>query len=121
MTMPFPYGENITVITRSVSGTDPDGNDAFTDGVRTVYVGAYNPGGSGRRGSGTAGTEYTIMRDTVLSQPTAYLPAGTPITTIDNIEVRGRRFQVDGNPADWHNPFTGTNPGLEVRLKTGTG
>ena len=40
----------------------------------------------------------------------------------DEMTVRGERFRVDGAVSgDWVNPFTGRNPGAEIRLKKVTG
>lgn len=71
-------------------------------------MGAFNPGTS---------VESLGGRDLLTVQPAVYLPAGTSIAAVDAVEVRGLTYEVDGSPNDWVNPFTGWNPGVEVRLR----
>lgn len=43
-----------------------------------------------------------------------YLPFGADIEPLDRVVVRGRTFEVQGERSDWHNPFTGSEPGSVV-------
>lgn len=109
--MTFPLGAQITLVTRAKSGTDSYGNDVYGETTTTV-VGAFAPGGS---------SELIQGQDTVITQPTVYLPAGTDVTSVDEVEVNGLRYLVDGEPNAWVSPFTGWAPGVEVRLERVTG
>lgn len=51
-----------------------------------------------------------------------YIGPGMGVSPEDEMTVRGERFRVDGAVSgDWVNPFTGRNPGAEIRLKKVTG
>jgi hypothetical protein len=107
----FPFGRDVSLVRRTKSGTDAYGNDAFTT-TTTVVKGAFAPGGS---------TEQVQGQDVLITQPTVYLPAGTDVSAVDAIDIDGDRFEVDGTPNHWMNPFTGWQPGVEVRLRRVTG
>jgi hypothetical protein len=122
--MPFAYGEPVTFVTR-VRSTNADGNDTWTDGKKVTVPGAYAPAGNGRANS-AFGTENTAGRDTLVIQPAVYLksvqlPANFAVAATDQVIVRGQRFDIQGTPAEWRNPFTGSRPGWEIRLKAMTG
>lgn len=105
--MTFPFGQTVSLVKRVKSGTDSFGNDVYTM-TSTDVLGAYAPGGS---------TEQVQGQDVVVTQPTVYLPAGTDVSSVDAIDVAGQRFEVDGLPNNWQNPFTGWRPGVEVKLR----
>lgn len=110
--MTYPFGQLITVITRTQTGSrDGDGNFIYTE-TPTVVRGAFAPGGS---------HESIQGRDTLIDQDTVYLPEGTPVKATDVILVGGRRWQVDGSPNDWVSPFTGWPAGVEVKLQQVSG
>lgn len=50
-----------------------------------------------------------------------FAPYGTDLVHTDQIEVDGVLYEVDGDPGQWHNPFTGTDAGCEVALKRAAG
>lgn len=65
-----------------------------------------------------ASTEVTDHRDTVVSLAEVFCPTGSDITATDKVRLPdGREFLVDGTPVNWHNPFTGWDAGMIVRLK----
>lgn len=104
----FPFGVPVTVITRAKTGArDSDGNYIYAE-TSAVVTGAFAPGGS---------TELVQGQDTVISQDTVYLPAGTTVAATDQIQIGSRRWLVDGSPNDWANPFTGWTAGVEVKLQ----
>lgn len=109
--MTFPFGEPITLVHRTKGAPDTYGNDTWTT-TSTTVVGAFNPGGS---------SESVQGQDVLTVQPAVYLPAGTPLASIDGVQIRGLSYEVDGAPNTWVNPFTGWQPGIEVRLKRVTG
>lgn len=109
--MTFPYGEPISIVTRAVTGVDSYGNDITAEATVTV-VGAFAP---------SIGYESTNSRDTVITQPHAYLPAGTAVPTTSVLVIRGLRYEVDGTANEWRSPFTGWEPGIDVPLRKVTG
>lgn len=46
-----------------------------------------------------------------------YLPFGADVEPLDRVVVRGSTFEVQGERSDWHNPFTGSEPGSVVVCK----
>ena len=63
-------------------------------------------------------TEVTDRRDTVVSTAEMYCPTGSDITSTDKVRIPGgREFMVDGTPVNWHNPLTGWDAGMVVRLR----
>lgn len=109
--MTFPFGDPITVITRTKSGVDGYGNDTFTE-TSAVVTGAFDPGGS---------VESTDGRDTVVTQPQALMPYGTTVTPTSVLVIAGLRYEVDGTANPWKSPFTGWRAGLAVPLRRVTG
>ena len=105
--MIFGFPETFTIHTRGVTGQDSDGNDVYGDTDATT-TGAFAPEGS---------TELIQGEDVTLTHPTLYLSDGAPVPkATDEVTVRGTRYQIDGVPQVFHNPFTGAEPGPVVRL-----
>lgn len=46
-----------------------------------------------------------------------YLPYGADIRPLDRVVVRSATYEVQGERSDWHNPFTGDEPGSTVVCK----
>jgi hypothetical protein len=108
----FTFPETFTIHTRGVTGTDSDGNDVYGD-TDTTTTGAFAPAGS---------TELVQGQNTVLTHPTIYLDDGAPVpSSTDQVTVRGVRYDIDGQPQVFHNPFTGYEPGAVVKLLKVTG
>lgn len=111
----FPYGDVITVVNRTASGVDAEGNDTYTT-TSTDYIGAFGP---------AIGFESTGLQDQVQTQPGVYLPFVAVVSSGDAVIVQtGRnagRYEVDGQPAWWANPHSGDKPGCHVPLKKVTG
>ena len=103
--MTVPFTSPVVIVTRTVTGEDSDGNDVYGTSDVTVQ-GVIAPGQS---------LERTNGQDLVVTQPTAYLPAGVEVTAIDALELAGVRYEVDGDPQVWPaHPFTGWRPPLPV-------
>lgn len=47
---------------------------------------------------------------------TVYCPAGTTVEAEAQMTVRGVRYEVDGEPADWTNPYSGEAKGVVVKV-----
>ncbi len=108
----FPFPETFTIHSRGVTGTDADGNDVYGD-TDTPTTGAFAPQGS---------TELIQGQNTVLTHDTVYLEDGEPVPSpTDQITARGQRYDINGKPQVFHNPFTGDAPGAVVTLLKVTG
>lgn len=110
--MLFAAGITVTLVSRTVNGTDADGNDVWAETTTDIKRCAFDPGAS---------SEVLQGRDTVITQPTLYLPRAVAVTPTDQFVVNGRRYDVDGSVDPYTNPFTGWSPGTVVRLMEVTG
>jgi hypothetical protein len=103
----FDAPESFVIHSSGVTGQDQDGNDVRGD-TDTTTSGAFAPEGS---------TELVQGEDVTLTHPTLYLTDGAPVpAATDQVTVRGERYDVDGEPQEFHNPFTGYAPGAVVKL-----
>jgi hypothetical protein len=106
-------GETVTLIRRSVTGRDVDGNDIKTD-VRTPAPGAvFAPAGS---------IEQVQGEDLVSSTASVtWLNACPSLKAVDAVErANGDRYEITGDPQDFQSPFTQTRV-LTVHLTKVTG
>lgn len=97
-----------TFITRTRTGVDADGNDVYTPSSVAVAGCLFAPGGS---------VETLGNQDTVVTQPTLYVPTGTVIpSVIDAIAVPGNgTLEVDGVPQSW--PANPTGYSIVIKLR----
>lgn len=72
---------------------------------------------------GASGEPAAVGRDAVTSQPVAYVSFGSDVLPGDRIrrDLTGRVYNVDGEPGDYRNPFTGWEAGMVIRLKAVSG
>lgn len=100
-----------TFITRTKTGTDPDGNDVYTESGVPIEGCLFAPGAS---------AETLGSQDTVVDQPTVYAPTGSPVpAVVDAVSVLGVTYEVDGNPNQW--PANPTGYSIVIKLKAATG
>lgn len=109
----FAHGETVTRL-RGTAVTDPySGEPTGTDWTAPASLAipgcAFNPGQSAE--------PLQVARNAVTSQPEVYAPTGSDVLPGDRLVVRGKTYDVDGQPADWRSPFTGWEPGLVIALK----
>jgi hypothetical protein len=113
-------GEDVVVVRQPER--DEDGNWVEPDAPRTTVHGAVIAPRSATETDDRAATGTLVGL-------TLYLPLGTVsveqglgalIDAADGIEVRGRLYEVDGEPGEWVSPWTGQR-GLEVALRRGQG
>lgn len=110
MTQPGPTP--VTLVSRTVTGRDADGNDIYSE-TQTPSTAVFAPGGS---------VETVDGRDTVVTQPALYsVPVGTDLTAVDAVIVNGDRYEIAGDPEDFASPYTTWRPGLVVKLRKVTG
>lgn len=111
--MTFPFGETVTLVHRSVTGQDVDGNDLYSNVETTVGGTGWDPGTS---------TENVQGGDLVIQLPRFFLPSGTVVSPLDAIRrANGRTYEVVGEPGDYRNPMTGWEPGVVVNVRRVTG
>lgn len=103
--MTYPFGVQITLVTRTKTGTDAYGDDVMGE-TDTTVTGVFIPGMS---------SEIIAGGDVVTTQPTVHLPDTVDPTAFDAIEVSGVRYEVDGEPQTWpQHPMTGWRPAFPV-------
>lgn len=109
----YPFGETVTIITNTVTGQDGYGKDIYASTEVTVDGCAFAPAGSLERVQG---------QNLLTTSPTIYLPTGAAVpAATDRARVRGRLYDIDGEPQVFVNPYTGNQPGAVLRLKAVTG
>lgn len=110
----FPFGEPVIFEAHLDGAEDSHGNpvDAWAS-PRTVEGCAFDPGGSVET--------YEPGRNPVVTSPRVFAPAGTVVGARDRVTVRGRVFQVKGDPGDYRSPFSGWRPGIVVNLEVVSG
>lgn len=58
-----------------------------------------------------------VGRADVETTLTLYLPHGADVKPLDRVVVRGDTYEVQGERADWSNPYTGAGPGSVVQVR----
>lgn len=106
--MIFPYGETVTVV-RAGLVDDGYGNEVpdWANGTSTPYEGC-------AVAQGSRGSEVLTDRNAVLSDLVVFMPSGADVLPTDRLSVRGRTYEVVGEPFDWVSPFTATRFGVVV-------
>lgn len=56
------------------------------------------------------------LRNPIVSGYRLYTDFDAPVGPYDEITVRGKRFQVDGEIARWQSPFNGSRPGAVITV-----
>lgn len=109
----FAHGEPVDVLDRVVTGQDDFGKDVYTTTETTIPNCAFAPQGSLERVQG---------QNLITTTPTVYLPDGATVPSATaRVRVRGRLYDIDGEPQVFVNPFSGSTPGAVLRLKAVTG
>lgn len=109
----FAFGETVVRL-RAVVVLDPYSGEPvaldWTDPDQLDINGcAFAPGGSEE--------PLEQGRNAVVTSPTVYAPTGADVEARDRLVIRGRTWDVDGDPADWRHPMTGWMPGVVIPLK----
>ena len=105
------YGETVQVLT---AGTieDPYSGETQPDWTNPTSVVVEGVAVEPRPSSGP----LQDARNAVVSGYSLYMPTGTAIGPQNRVTVRGKTYDVLGEPADWRSPFTGWRPGLVVQV-----
>lgn len=113
MTFPGAMGEYVTYLTATISGPDARGNDIKTFTASTVGPCAFVPG---TEAEAAIGTEQVTSVDQI------YMPAGTPVSPLDQIQrANGETYEITGEAWNWASPFTGIQAPTKVSLRRVTG
>lgn len=107
----FGFGETVQVL--SSSSTTDAYNNTVEDWTTPTETPVEDVGVEPRPST----EDNRDARNAVTSGFTLYMPAGSVVTAKNRIRVRGDDYAVDGEPAEWRNPFTGWEPGLVVQTK----
>ena len=113
--MRFPFGVTVTIV-RAV----PGGDDPYGDPIpgTTTRIDIPRCGLAPRMS-----TESTARgRQGVIVGQTVYLPDSSPaVFYVDQLEVAGVLYDIEGEPGEWSNPLTGWTPGSEVAIRRAVG
>ena len=110
----FTHGETVTIVRAT-----PGGTDAYGDPIPGTVTRIDVPGCAVAPRLSTEPTERG--RQGVIVGLTIYPPADSGFRFTDQVEVRGVLFDIEGEVAEWVNPFTGWTPGAEVALRKAVG
>lgn len=126
--MKFNHGSIVTVLRDVLGGLDQWNDPVVASTSRTDIAGcAVVPRYSSE--------PVAVGRNGVIIGLTLYVPAGSNILFTDRIEINGggtvagapvtpttaKIYAIEGEAADWVNPFTGWKPGMEIALKRAVG
>jgi hypothetical protein len=113
----FPFAESITLLKRVRAGSNADGNDVFTTEPRVIPGCVVWPTTSASLvGQGLRIELRTGGQATAVASINVLLPPGTDVNNQDALIWRGKTYEVEGDPDFFSSPFTGTDPGVVVRL-----
>jgi hypothetical protein len=113
--MRFPYGVMVTIVRAVPGGTDPYG-DPIPGTTERIDIPRCGLAPRMSMESSARGRQGVIVGQTV------YLPEGSPaVLYIDQLEVAGVLYDIEGDPGLWVSPFTGWAPGIEVAVKRAVG
>lgn len=111
--MSFSHGETVTRV-RAARVSDPySGEVERLDWTSTTSAAIPGCGVAPRVSEEPLGEGRALVSTGLV----VFAPTGADIGRLDRVIARGETWDVDGDPADWRNPFTGWAPGLAVNLK----
>lgn len=111
--MTFPHGESVTVLRRQARNKV---GDATFDEHHTITGVGIDWAATDEPNSGNVAQDNN--RELVTADVVLYCPWGVDVLSSDRIELPdGDVYSVIGKPARWRNPFTGSTPGVVVKLQ----
>lgn len=111
--MRHPHGETITRL-RGVPSANPYSGE--TDALDWTTPDMLAISGCAVEQDPT-NSPLEVGRDSVEVDFTLYTPFGADIMPLDRLLVRGLECDVLGVRVDWHNPFSGDDPGSQVHAR----
>lgn len=103
-----PYGTTVTILDRTKTGKDSQGNATYT-WAPTVDV-------PGSVVWPRTSSELVQGQDLVIIGLNVLLPAGYSMTATQRARIDGVDYEVDGEPGIFTNPIEGTRAGCQVAL-----
>jgi len=100
--------ESITRVRLSSSSTDSYGQPVYAETTSSV-----NAIVSAR----VSGTNFDADQIVVTDGLTLYLPSGYDVQDDDKFIVRGKRYELDGEPFDWRDGLGSWAPGTVVDVQ----
>ena len=97
--MAWVNGESVVVHARTRGTPDSDGNDTWTEVDKTHTGTAVYPRES---------VELIQGQDTNIIGLVAVFKPAITVSPIDQVTVRGERYEIDGEPGQFVSPLTGT-------------
>ena len=111
--MTFPHGETVTVLRRPPRSKFGDSEHSEHHEIAGVGIDWAATDESSSSNSALDDNREAVTADVVL-----YCPWGVDVLSSDRIELPdGDVYSVIGKPARWKNPFTGSTPGVVVKLQ----
>ncbi|MBM0203193.1 hypothetical protein JNW90_09160 [Micromonospora sp. STR1s_5] len=108
MTITFPYGETVTALR---AGLVPDG---YGNQVRDWSAATSTPYAGCAVAQNGRDESLTGDRNAVASDLIVFMPSGADVLAADRLEIRGRAYEVVGEPFSWVSPFSGMAFGTVV-------
>ncbi len=103
--------ESLTRVRLSSSSTDSYGQPVYTETTSEVF---------GIVSARVSGTNFDADQIVVTDGLTVYLPSGYDVQDDDKFIVRGKRYELDGEPFDWRDGLGSWSPGTVVNLQRET-
>lgn len=103
-------GEVVTRLRRQQTGVDRYDNPVYAEVSTDIPGAAFAP-------EQKSSEPVEVGRTPIITQPTLYFLTRPDFTAGDAVLVRGERYEVDGDPADWRSPWGTGFGGLVVTLK----
>lgn len=105
------FGEEVIHIRKVEVGRNAMNQIIYEDRVQPPIYGASFQGIDTIEPNGTA-SQFRVITEAVL-----YVPPATNILALDKITVRGKVYEVQGNPIGEASAFTGFKAHIPVKLK----
>lgn len=112
--MVWPHGEQVTILHPGTPTEDPDYGTPIPGEPTPEIV---DRAAVAPRTENRVDVENHRYQSTVTSGFDVFLPPGVTVEPDARMIVRGETYEVDGEPGDWRNPFTGWHPGIQVSVK----
>ena len=112
----FPFGETVVILRTEPDDVDPYGDPIPGASTETPVEGCAVWTGREANAEPVAADRAPLIADLTIS-----FPAGTDVRSTDRVRVRGKVYDVEGDPFEFVNPFTGWRPGVVAYANRGQG
>ncbi|MEU5668951.1 hypothetical protein ABZ749_01010 [Micromonospora sp. NPDC047753] len=101
MTITFPHGESVAVLRAGLA------DDGYGNKVRDWSAATSTPYAGCAVAQNGRDESLTGDRNVVASDLVVFMPVGADVLATDRLEIRGRAYEVVGEPFAWKSPFSG--------------